>query len=44
MTSATSFSSRVKSYRFVWPQMSQLVHDEPISQRLEERGFFIGLM
>lgn len=40
MTSATSFSSRVKSYRFVWPQMSQLVHDEPISQRLEKTGIF----
>ena len=40
MTSATSFSSRVKSYRFFWPQMSQLVHAKPISQRLEKTGIF----
>ena len=40
MKSATSFSSRVKSYRFVWPQMSQLVHAKPISQRLEKTGIF----
>ena len=40
MTSATSFSSRVKSYRFFWPQMSQLVHAKPISQRLEKMGIF----
>lgn len=40
MTSATSFSSRVKSYRFFWPQMSQLVHAKTISQRLEKTGIF----
>lgn len=40
MTSATSFSSRFKSYRFVWPQMSQLVHAKPISQQLEKTGIF----
>ena len=40
MTSAVFFSSRVKSYRLVWPQMSQLVHDKLISQRLEKTGIF----
>ena len=40
MTSAASFSSRVKSYHFVWPQMSQLIHAKPISQRLEKTGIF----
>lgn len=40
MTTAASVSSRVKSYRSVWPQMSQLVHEKLISQRLEKTGIF----